>query len=62
VTRIVTIIKRITAREIFAKHKKVKKILWGGDLWTSGFYANTVGQFANKDVIKKYIQNFMKHN
>ena len=57
VTRIVTIIKSITAREIFAKHKEVKKILWGGNLWTSGFYANTVGQFANEDVIKKYIQN-----
>jgi len=57
VTRIVTIIKSITAREIFAQHKELKKILWGGNLWTSGFYANTVGQFANEDVIKKYIQN-----
>ena len=57
VTRIVTIIKSITAREIYAKHKEVKKVLWGGNLWTSGFYANTVGQFANEDVIKKYIQN-----
>ena len=57
VTRIVTIIKSITAREIFAKHKEVKKVLWGGNLWTSGFYVNTVGQFANEDVIKKYIQN-----
>jgi len=57
VTRIVTIIKSITAREIFAKHKEVKKVLWGGNLWTSGYYANTVGQFANEDVIKKYIQN-----
>ncbi len=38
VTRIVTIIKSITAREIFAKHKDVKKVLWGGNLWTSGYY------------------------
>ena len=57
VTKIVTIIKSITAREIFAKHKEVKKNLWGGNLWTSGFYVNTVGKFANEDVIKKYIQN-----
>ena len=53
-TRIVTIIKSITAREIFAKHKEVEKILWGGNLWTSGFYANTVGLYSNQDVIKKY--------
>ena len=57
VTRIVTIIKSITSREIFAKHKEVKKILWGGNLWTSGYYVNTVGQFSNTEVIKKYIQN-----
>ena len=57
VTRIVTIIKSITAREIFAKHKEVEEILWGGNLWTSGFYANTVGLYSNQDVIKKYIQN-----
>ena len=57
VTRIVTIIKSITAREIFAKHKEVKKVLWGGNLWTSGFYTNTVGQYANTEVIQKYIQN-----
>jgi len=55
--RIVTIIKSIRAREIFAKHKEVKKVLWGGNLWTSGFYANTVGLYSNQEVIKKYIQN-----
>ncbi len=57
VTRIVTIIKSITAREIFAKHKDVKKVLWGGNLWTSGYYVNTVGQYGNEEVIQKYIQN-----
>jgi len=44
VSRIVQIIKSITARELFSKHPEIKKVLWGGNLWTSGFYANTVGQ------------------
>ena len=57
VSQIVMMIKSITAKEIFKKHKKVKKILWGGNLWTSGYYANTVGQYASKDAIVKYIQN-----
>ena len=57
VTKIVTIIKSITAREIFARHREVKKILWGGNLWTSGFYANTVGMYSNQEVIRKYIRN-----
>ena len=57
ITKIVTIIKSITAREIFKKHPEVKKILWGGSLWSSGYYANTVGQFSNSEVIKQYIKN-----
>ena len=57
VSRIVQIVKSITAREVFSKHPEVKKILWGGHLWTSGFYANTVGQFASEETIKKYVQN-----
>ena len=57
VTRIVQIIKSITAREIFSKHPEVKKQLWGGSLWTSGFYANTVGQFANEETIRNYVKD-----
>ena len=57
VSRIVQIVKSITARELFSKHPEIKKMLWGGQMWTSGFYANTVGQFASEDTIKKYVQN-----
>lgn len=28
-----------------------------GNFWTSEFYANPVGQYGNKEVIKKYIEN-----
>jgi REP element-mobilizing transposase RayT len=55
VSKIVVTIKSITAKEIFRLHNEVKDKLWGGNLWTSGYYANTVGQYASKDVIQKYI-------
>ena len=32
-------------------------MLWGDNFWTSGYYANTVGQYGNPDVIKRYIEN-----
>lgn len=58
VRRIVTIIKSITAREIFKAHHGLRKNeLWGGNLWTSGYYSNTVGMYASKDTIMRYIQN-----
>ena len=57
VSRIVQVIKSITARELFFHHKEIKKMLWGGNLWTSGFYANTVGQYASEETIKNYVKN-----
>ena len=56
VTEMVTKIKSITARGIFKKHPEIKQMLWGGNFWTSGFYANTVGQYSNESMIKKYIK------
>ncbi len=57
VSKLVTLIKSLSARELFKAHPEIKRILWGGSLWTSGYYANTVGQYGNKDVIRKYIEN-----
>ena len=57
VTRIVTIIKSITARQLFTLHPEIKKKLWGGNLWTSGYYANTVGRYGNEKAISDYVKN-----
>jgi putative transposase len=54
---IVRIIKSLTARQIFQYFPDIKKELWGGNLWTSGYYANTVGQYGNMEVIRKYVEN-----
>lgn len=57
VTRLVTLLKSITAKEIFKRHPEVKKLLWGGNIWTSGYYVNTVGAYANEITIQRYIAN-----
>ena len=56
ISQIVTTIKSITARKIFKQHREVKKILWGSNLWTSGYYANTVGSHGTENVIQQYVQ------
>ena len=56
-TRIITIIKSLTAREIFARVPTVKKQLWGGEFWTDGYYVGTVGQHATEEVIRQYVKN-----
>jgi len=55
-TKIVTKLKSITAREIFSRAPEVKKKLWGGEFWTDGYFASTVGEHVNEDVIRAYIQ------
>jgi hypothetical protein len=50
VTKLVTIIKGMTAREIFKRRPEVRKRLWGGDLWTDGYFASTVGRHGNEKV------------
>ena len=55
-SRIAQIIKSITAKELFREHPSIKKKLWSGALWTTGYYINTVGQFGNEMVIQKYVK------
>lgn len=52
---IIQIIKSLTAREMFKKHEDLREELWGGELWSDGYYVATVGEGANRDVIRVYI-------
>ena len=57
VTKIVTIIKSVTARQIFRLRPEVKKKLWGGEFWTDGYFTSTVGTHGNENMIGKYVKN-----
>ena len=57
VTKIVTMIKSITAREVFKLHPEIKKELWGGEFWSDGYFSSTVGKHGNEDTIANYIKN-----
>ena len=55
-TKIVTIIKSITAREVFRLNPEVKQKLWGGEFWTDGYFVNTVSKFGDENTISKYVR------
>jgi len=57
VSKMVTMLKSITAKELFRLHPEIKEKLWGGKFWTSGYYVNTVGQYSNEEVIRAYVKN-----
>ncbi len=56
-TKIVTMLKSILARELFKKHPEIKKKLWGGNLWSSGYFVNTVSKFGDENSISNYVRD-----
>ena len=62
VSQIAGTVKSITAKQLYQRHPEIKAKLWGGNFWTSGFYANTVGQYVNEEVIRKYVESQGKNN
>lgn len=61
-TKIITIIKSFTAREVFMRVPSVKKQLWGGEFWTDGYYVGTVGRHATEEAIRQYVKNQGQEN
>ena len=55
-SRVMQIVKSITARELFNKFPEIKKELWNGELWSDGGYIGTVGEGINAEIIRSYIK------
>ncbi len=56
VKQVVQMIKSLTAREIFRRCPDVRKILWGGEFWSDGYFASTVGKHGDEAMISKYVK------
>jgi REP element-mobilizing transposase RayT len=50
------IMKSISAREVFKKFPKLRKLLWAGELWNDGYFVRSVGDEVTADIIRKYIE------
>ncbi len=49
ISEITRTIKSISAKELFRRFPEIEANLWGGNIWTSGYY-------ANEEVIRKYVE------
>jgi putative transposase len=56
-TKIVKLVKSLTARELFKRVPSVKKQLWGGEFWSKGYFISTVGRHGSEEVIRRYVKN-----
>ena len=54
---IMNVIKRITARALFAAYRtQLRRTHWGGKLWADGSYVGSAGDHVTADLIKRSIQ------
>ena len=56
-SKIIRMVKSLTAREIFKKHPEVREKLWGVEFWTDGYFVNTVSKFGDETSISKYVRD-----
>jgi len=57
ISSLVQMIKSIITKEVFKRAPEVKKQLWGGEFWSDGFFASTVGRHADERTMQNYVKN-----
>lgn len=55
-SEIVQIMKSVSAKMVFQEFPEVKEQLWGGELWSDGYFVRSTGDRVTSEVIRKYIR------
>ncbi len=55
-SKVMQIIKSISARQMFKAYPEIRKELWGGEFWSDGGYIGTVGEGVTADIIRNYVE------
>ena len=55
-SRVMQILKSISAREMFKRFPELRRQLWGGEFWSDGGYIGTVGDGVNSEIVRRYIR------
>jgi putative transposase len=56
ISNVVGKLKSVSASEIFREHPKVKRELWGGHFWQTGYFVRTSGDQVTTEIIRNYIE------
>jgi putative transposase len=51
-SKVMQIIKSITAKQMFKAFPEIKKELWGSEFWSDGGYIGTVGEGITAEIIR----------
>ena len=60
ISSVVGKLKSISASVIFREHPEVKRELWGGHFWQTGYFVRTSGDQVTTEIIRNYIKYHRK--
>ena len=55
-SEIVQIMKSVSAKKVFQEFPTLREDLWGGELWSDGYFVRSTGDKVTSEVIRKYIK------
>jgi len=55
-SKVMQIIKSISAKQMFKSFPEIKRELWGGEYWSDGGYIGTIGDGVTAEIIRNYIE------
>jgi putative transposase len=56
ISKVVGIMKSISASRVFDRYDWMKKKFWSGELWEDGYCVRTVGDKVTAEIVKRYIR------
>lgn len=58
---LVKILKSVSWNRIMKEVPELKEEMWGGALWSSGYFVRATGDFVTAEIIKRYIRYQRSH-
>ena len=56
------ILKSVSWNQLMKEMPEMKELLWGGVLWSSGYFVRATGDMVTSDIIKRYILYQHEHD
>ena len=53
---VVKILKSVSWNRLMKEMPELKEVLWGGALWSSGYFVRATGDAVTSEVVRKYIR------
>jgi len=59
---LVNVLKSVSAKQLFKEFPRLREAMWGGELWSSGYFVRATGDAVTAAVIQRYIRYQRAHD